>query len=308
MARKVVLLADPGIDTAFALALALYDPQLNVLTVGATAGMVAADKATANVHALVEHFNPDRLPRLGAALPVNYGVDNSHLFGPAGLGGVTLASSTLHHPHPTDKLIVEEARQHRGEVTVITLGPLTALARAFDRDPELPRLLKSLVVVGGTWHTPGDAGPVSEFNFSCDPAAARQVVRSGVPLTLLPLDVTCQALFAPAELDQLLEGRSAGCALLRKMVPFGVHATAQACGIEGIMLRDVLGVAAVALPTAIRAKPATVDVETQGEITRGMMVVDQRPRRGDPNLDVAYEVDLAAVRDYMWKVLRAACA
>src|SRR5690242_11498998 len=105
MARKVILLADPGIDTAFAIALALSDPELEVVGLAATAGNVPAEEATRNVHILVEQFDPSRWPRLGAALPVEYDTDGRRLHGPNGLGGLSFPCAELHHVHPSDKLI-----------------------------------------------------------------------------------------------------------------------------------------------------------------------------------------------------------
>src|SRR5262245_8880246 len=189
MPRKVVLVADPGIDGAFALALALHDPDLEVLGIAATAGNVDANQATQNIHVIVEQLDPRRWPRIGAALPVEYDVDGRRLHGPSRFGNVSFPCARLHHPHPSDKLLIDLVRQDPKEVAVVVLGPLTVLARAIDRDPELPNLVQRLVCVGGAWHEPGNASAIAEFHFYCDPAAARQVLRCGAPLTLLPLDV-----------------------------------------------------------------------------------------------------------------------
>src|SRR5437870_3684096 len=149
MMHKVILLTDPGIDGAFATALALYDPDIDVLGLAATAGNVSADQATTNVQILVEQFDPPRWPRLGAALPVNYEIDGQRLHGPGGLGGVSFPSAQLHHQHSSDKLLIDLVRMHPREITMVVLGPLTAVARAFDRDPELPVMIQRLICVGG---------------------------------------------------------------------------------------------------------------------------------------------------------------
>src|SRR5947208_11440714 len=130
MARKVILIADPGIDGAFATALALADPEFDVLGLAATAGNISAEVATRNVHILVESFDPPRWPRLGAALPVEYEIDGTRLHGPDGLGGLNFPCAELHHAHPSDKLIVDLVRQNPKEATLIALGPLTVVARA----------------------------------------------------------------------------------------------------------------------------------------------------------------------------------
>src|SRR5262245_52510445 len=165
MTRKVILVADPGIDTAFAVALALLDPNLEVLGLIASPGNVSAEQATVNVHTLIDQIDPPRWPRIGAAPAVEYDVDGRDLHGPNGLGGVDFPQATLHDPKPGDKLLVELVHQFPREVTVVNLGPLTVLARALDRDPELPKQVDRLVCMGGAWHEPGNATAVAEFHF-----------------------------------------------------------------------------------------------------------------------------------------------
>src|SRR5262249_21070164 len=165
MARKIVLVADPGIDGAFAIALALHDPELDVLGLAATAGNVSAEQATQNIHVLVEQLDPPRWPRLGAALPVEYEEDGSKLHGGGGLGGGSYPWARLHHPHPADKLVLDLLRQYPKEITLVVLGPLTTIARAMDRDPELPALAERIVCMGGAWHEPGNATAAAEFHF-----------------------------------------------------------------------------------------------------------------------------------------------
>src|SRR5215213_11459696 len=117
MAQKVIIVADPGIDTAFAVALALHDPDLDVVGLVASAGNIPADRATQNVHLLINAIDPPRWPRLGAALHVEYEQDGTKLHGPDGLGGIGLPPVTLHQPTPGDKVIVELVRAHPREVT-----------------------------------------------------------------------------------------------------------------------------------------------------------------------------------------------
>lgn len=219
MKHKVVLLTDPGIDGAFAATLALFDPEIEVLGLAATAGNVPHDVATRNVHILVEHLDPPRWPRLGVALPDEYDVDGTALHGPGGLGGVEFPCARLHHTHTSDKLLIDLVRQNPREVTIVTLGPLTALARALQRESDLPELIQRIVCVGGAWREPGNASAVSEFHFYCDPAAARFVLRSRAPITLLPLDVTRKILLSPTDLLELPAPESSACRFLRQIVP-----------------------------------------------------------------------------------------
>lgn len=304
MARKVILVADPGIDGAFAVALALRDPDLEVLGLAATAGNVTADQATKNIQILVEQTDPPRWPRLGAALPVEYDVDGTRLHGPGGLGGVSFPCARLHHVHPSDKLIIDLVRQHPKEVSLVVLGPLTVIAAALDRDAELPHLVERIICLGGTWHEPGNASAVSEFHFYCDPMSARRVLKCGAPLTLISLDVACKLLFSPTDLLELPAADSPTCRFLRQIVPYGIGATSNEYGIEGFYLKDVLGVAAVSLQGAMVVRPLLVDVETRGELTRGMSVIDnRRGRKEAPNVHWAVDIDLSAVRAYITRVL-----
>ncbi len=305
MAHKLIVVADPGIDGAFALALALQDPSLEVLGVAATAGNVEAEQATQNVHVIIGQLDPPRWPRLGAALPVEYEIDGKRIHGPNGLGGVSFPCAQLHHAHSSDKLIVDLVRQHPKDVTVVTLGPLTMLARALDRDPELPSLVHRLVCLGGAWHEPGNVSAVAEFHFYCDPMAARRVLRCGAPLTLIQLDVMRKVLFSPSDLLELPAPDSRTCQFLRQIVPFGIGATSNQYGIEGFHLKDVLGIVAVAMPGILTTRSLPVDVETRGELTRGMSVVDARPQaQAEANVELATGVDGSAVREYIDRILR----
>jgi inosine-uridine nucleoside N-ribohydrolase len=305
MARKVILVADPGIDGAFAIALALHDPDIDVLALAATAGNVDAVQATKNVQTVVEQIDPPRWPRLGAALPGRYESDGRRLHGPEGLGTASFPCAQLHHMHPSDKLLIDHIRQNPKDVDVVLLGPPTVLARAFDRDPDLPGLIHQVICVGGAWHEPGNASAVAEFHFYCDPEAARQVLRCGAPLLLLPLDVTRKLFLSPTELLELPAPESKTCAFLRKIVPFAIGATSNLYGQEGFHLKDVLGIVALAVPQALTTRPVVVDVETRGELTRGMSVVDmRRTRSGTPNAELAVSVELEPVRTYMDRVLR----
>src|SRR2546428_281379 len=138
MPRKAILVGDPGIDGAFAVALALLDPEIEVLGLIASPGNVSAEQATRNVHTLIEQFDPPRWPRLGAAPAVTYGMDGVRLHGSNGLGGIEFPCAQLHHPHPGEKLLCDLVRQHPQEVSVILVGPATVFARALGLDRDLP--------------------------------------------------------------------------------------------------------------------------------------------------------------------------
>ena len=304
MAQKVILIADPGIDTAFAIALALNDPTLDVIGLVASAGNIPAERATQNVHLLINAIDPPKWPRLGAALPIKYEIDGTRLHGPDGLGNIELPPVTLHAPTPGDKVIVELIREYPRQVTIIVLGPGTLLARAIDRDSELPVLIDRIVFLGGAWRVPGNATAAAEFHFYCDPEGARQVLRCGTPITLIPLDAARKLVFSPTDLLELPAPDSATNTFLRRIVPFGIRASSNLYGIEGFHLKDVLGIAAVTQPDKVTLEPMHVDVELRGELTRGMSVFDTRPSpAGPPNVELVTNVDIVGVRDYIRETL-----
>jgi inosine-uridine nucleoside N-ribohydrolase len=305
MSQKVILIADPGIDTAFAVALALHDPQIDVIGLIASAGNVSAEQATQNVHILINQIDVPKWPRVGAAIPADFEIDGTKLHGPDGFGGVSFPPISLHQPQSGEKVLVELVRANPKEVTIVVLGPCTMLARALDRDPELPILIDRIVCLGGSWHEPGNASAVAEFHFYCDPISARKVLHCGAAITLLPLDVTRKLMFSPTDLLELPSPDSATCRFLRQIVPYGIRASSNLYGIEGFHLKDVLGIAHVALPGAVSTERVCVDVEVRGELTRGMSVVDVRPTpAGNKKVHLGVGVDVVGVRDYIHRILR----
>jgi len=307
MAQKVILIVDPGIDTAFAVALALLDPKLDVLALCATAGNVPAMQSTMNVHTLIAQLDPPRWPRLGGAPMVTYDVDGTRLHGNDGLGNADFPAISLHAPTASDRLVTELVRQSPHEVTVVCMGPLTVLAAALGRDPSINKMIDRVVCVGGAWREPGNSSALAEFHFYCDPTSARKVLQSGANITLIPLDVTRKLVFSPSDLLELPVPESNTSQFLRKIVPFGIRASSNLYGIEGFHMKDVMAIAALSLPQALTVHPYHVDVETQGELTRGVSVVDARPNsKSKPNVDLATDVDVLAVRDYIFETLRRA--
>ena len=254
MPRKVIIIADPGIDTAFAVALALNDSNLEVVGLLPTAGNISAEQATANVHTLIDVIDPPKWPKLAAALPAKYETDGLALHGPGGLGGATFPSATRHTLHPADKILCELAHENPRQCTVVNLGPLTTLATALDRDPTLPAVLDQTVVIGGCWREAGNAGPVAEFHIHLDPDAAKRVFHAELHPLLIPLDVTRKLIFSPTDLLELPNPDSRTCQFLRQIVPFGIRASSNLYGIEGFHLKDVLGVAALAVPAAVTSE------------------------------------------------------
>jgi inosine-uridine nucleoside N-ribohydrolase len=306
MPRKVIIDCDPGIDDALALTLALFDPRLEVVAVTAVGGNVSAERATLNVQAIIERLDPPRYPRIGAATAasdVPY-TDGRHLHGPDGLGGADLAVSKLARQHPAEKLISDEVRAAPGDVTIICLGPLTNVARALTREPDLVDAISRIVIRGGSVRGIGDMTACAEGNIYADPLAARAIFRSPITKTLIPLDVTDQVVWTLDLLEKLPSELSRAGKLLRATIPYLFRSHRQHLGLESIRLPDAVGLCAVLHPELFRTEELSGDVETSGEIATGATIFDRRPHAAHrADIEVALEVDAAAVADCLLRSL-----
>jgi purine nucleosidase len=312
MARKVILDIDAGIDSAVALVMALFDPRLDVIAVTAVAGSISAEQATRNVQAIIEQLDPPRWPRIGAAVepdqaPARGGL--SALYGADGLGNAGFQMAELHHQHPAEKVITDELRSDPEGVTLVALGPLTNVALALRRDAQLAGSVGQLIMRCGTIRAPGDVTPAAEFNVYFDPRAARDVFRSRVTKSLVPLDVTTQVTLGFDFFDKLPgEGTRAG-RLLRKILPVAFRAHRQELGIEGVRLHAPVALVAVTDPELFTIQPMAGEVETSGELTIGATVFDRRQiPEWRPNMEVAVEVDAAKVSEAIARSLAQAGA
>lgn len=298
MARKVILDVDPGVDDCLALCLALTDPRLEVVAVTATAGNVAGEQATRNIQAIIERIDPPRWPRIGTALVEDApGVDRRHLHGQDGLSNTSYQVSELHHRHSSDKVICDEVRSAPGQVTILALGPLGNIAAAMQRDPSLATQIGHLIIRGGTFAGSGDVTAAAEFNFYCNPRAARAVIRSPVTKTLIPLDITQQAMLTYDFLDQLENSSSKTAALLGEVLPPAFRAHRQHLGLEGLSVDDTIAVIAAVENPLFETAGFSVDVETGGEVALGACIVDRRrlTEEQNNNADVAVACDTEAV-------------
>lgn len=300
MPRKVILDVDPGIDDALALCMALFDPRLEVVAITAVGGNVPPQLATRNVQAIVEQLDPPRLPRIGAASLPDSGlpVDSRHLYGIDGLGDAEFEVAELRTPHPSEKIICDEVRAAPEEVTIVALGPLTNVARAFQRDPELPSLVHRTVIMGGTVGGSGNITPAAEFNIYCDPASARAVFRSRSTKTLVPLDVTNRVILTFDFLRQVPAETTRVGKFLRRILPPAYRAYRQEWGLEGIHAHDTVTLVAVTNPELFTTQEMAGDVELKGQLTTGATVFD---RRRAPawrcNMEVAIDMDAEKVID-----------
>ncbi len=327
----LIIDCDTGIDDGLALLYACASPEAEIVAVTCTAGNVDARQVAENTRAVLELAGrTDVEVALGREVPVlRELVTTPETHGPRGIGWAELPPPTMPlSPRHSADLIVQEARRRPGEITLVTLAPLTNVALAVLREPELPRLLGRLVIMGGTYRAPGNTTPVSEWNIHVDPEAAQIVFRAwasaigrdaSVPRALaLGLDVTELAKLLPEHFASL--GRRAGtdgAALearvrsadgpvpanpvlryLADSLRFYMEFHERYDRFYGAFIHDPL-VVAVALDAALaRATPVAVDVEVAGAITAGQTVADWRHLWGrTANADVAVEADAGVFLD-----------
>jgi purine nucleosidase len=309
MARKVIIDCDPGIDDAVVLCMALFDPRLAVMAVTAVEGIVSARQASTNVQAIIDQLDPPRFPRVGAATAVEDApaVDGTRLHGQDGLGNSSFTISQLHHQHPSDKIICDEVRAAEDEVTILCLGPLTNVARALKRDPELGTLINRIVIAGGSVSVGGNVTPASELNMYCDPVSARSVFRSGTTKTLVPLDVTREVALNFDIIEELPPQSTRAGALLRRILPFAFRAHHQELGLEGVRLHAAVALLSVVQPELFHSEEMAGDVEIRGDLTKGATIFDRRAKTyWRDNMEVVTEVDTVAIADCIVRGLSAA--
>jgi purine nucleosidase len=307
MSRKIIIDCDPGIDDTVALCIALFDPRLDVLAITATAGTIEASQATTNVTTILHQLDPPRYPRIGKATPPSDApvIDDKHLHGPNGLGGCHFETSDRQHQHPSEKVIAELLRKYPGEITLVCLGPLSNLARVINRDPAVIPLIDKVMMSGGAVLHAGNVSPAAEFNMYFDPNSAREVIGSPTTKSLVPLDVTESVTFGVELLEKLPSKYTRAGQLLHGMLPFAFRTAHQKLGRELIPLYDPLTLLAVLEPELFSWEGMAGDVETRGELTRGMTVFDRRLRpEWHQNMEVATDVNAADAAEAIIRGLR----
>lgn len=306
MARKVIIDCDPGIDDAAALCLALFDERLDVTAVTAVAGNVPAETASRNVQVVIDQLDPPRFPRMGTASAVDDApaLDGSLLHGDDGLGNAGYDVARLHNQHASDKVITDEARSAPDEVTILCLGPLTNIALALKRDPDLP--IGRIVIAGGSVGVGGNITPAAELNMYGDPVSAQSVFRSHTTKTLIPLDVTLQVAFSMGVLEELPSDETRIGRFLRRILPFSFRAHHQLLGREVIQLHGAVALLSLLQPELFETREMAGDVETRGVLTKGATIFDRRPKPyWRTNMEVATKIDATAARDAIvrgWQV------
>lgn len=300
MPKKILLDVDPGVVDAMALCLAVFDPTVELVAVTSVGGNVPASLAAKNLQAIIEFLDPPRLPRLGMGNDPDDGlpVDFRHVHGIDGLCGTPLPVAELRTRHPAEKVICDAIRNDPDNIMIICLGPLTNLARAFMRDPELPHLIRHIYITGGSVAARGNITPCAEFNIYADPLSARHVWNAPCTKTLVPLDVTNRIVFRLGDLEQLPSDETRLGTLLRSMLLPAFNSYRQCYALEGIHIHDLITYMVATHPEWVTTREMAGDIEIKGRLTRGMTIFDQRPvPEWTKNIDVVTEVDDKIILD-----------
>lgn len=291
MARKILIDCDPGLDDALALLLAHGDPALELVGVTTVGGNVRLEHTTRNALELREYLRFATVPvSAGADRPlVREFVDASHVHGERGLGDIVLPPATLLDTgeHAAD-FIVETLRTTPGSIDLVATGPLTNIALALQREPAIARWARSFTIMGGSY-TRGNATPAAEYNIYADPDAAAIVFAADWNVTMIGLDLTLQAQANPTVIARMKQLGALADELIVPLATFFSDPNDSAW--DGQAVHDVCAVAYVSRPDLFETRPARVEVETTGEFTSGMTVVDFHP--DIPNATVAVRLEVA---------------
>jgi purine nucleosidase len=277
--KKIIIDTDPGQDDAIAILLALASPQdIEVLGITAVAGNVPLDLTQKNARIVCELAKRTDIPVFaGCDRPLAHRlVTAEHVHGKTGLDGPDLPDPTmpLQDMHAVD-FIIDTVRQHpSGSVTLCPLGPLTNIASAINKAPDIIEKIDQIVLMGGAYFEVGNITPAAEFNIYVDPEAAEIVMKSGAKITILPLDVTHKALVTRARNDAFRALNTPAGLAVAQMTDFFERFDKEKYGSSGAPLHDPTVIAYLIAPELFSGRNINVEIETKSPLTRGMTVAD----------------------------------
>lgn len=278
-ARKIIIDTDPGQDDAVAILLALASPEeIEVLGITCVAGNVPLPLTSKNARIVCELAGRTDIPvYAGRDAPLRRPlVTAEHVHGKTGLDGPDLADPDmpLADGHAVEFIIEALRREPAGTVTLCPLGPLTNIAAAFDRAPDIASRVQEIVLMGGAYFEVGNITPAAEFNIYVDPEAADIVFSSGAQITVMPLDVTHKALVTKPRNDAFRAiGTPVGVAVA-EMTDFFERFDKAKYGSAGAPLHDPCVTAFLVRPDLFSGRFINVEIETLSDLTRGMTVAD----------------------------------
>ncbi|MBI2332842.1 MAG: nucleoside hydrolase [Chloroflexi bacterium] len=293
---RIILDTDPGADDALTILLMLASPEIKLEAITTTHGNVTIDKTTRNALAVLEFLNASRIPvAKGCSLPLvkpPHQAKGEAVHGSSGMGRTNL-------PEPTSKVVdthavdylIERFLAEPNELTLFAVGPLTNVALAIRKEPRFAQVVKELVIMGGAVRSGGNMSPLAEFNIYEDPHAAHIVFNSGIPITLIPLDVTYKCLLTSADVDRLNKIDSPVAKFVRDVTADYMAFYLKYEGFAGCALHDPLTVAAIIAPELLSLEEHYVDVDISGGVSTGKTYADfMKVAKKPANMKVALDV------------------
>lgn len=292
--KRILLDTDPGIDDSLAILLALASPELQLEAVTVTGGNCTLAQGVVNALSVLELAGASHVPvAAGIAAPlIQPSLTAPETHGDTGLGYARLPAP--HQPasgqHAVD-LIIETIMAAPGEITLVAVAPLTNLAIAIRREPGIVEAVGEVIIMGGAFRHPGNTTPQAEFNVYVDPHAAYMVYHSGMPITLVPLDVTYQCVLTQPDVERLLAVDSPITRFVADSTRFYIEFHAEYQGIQGCVINDPLALALAFAPDLVETSQLYVTVDLQSEVSLGKTIADlyhawDKP----PNVRVALDV------------------
>ncbi|TVS06976.1 MAG: nucleoside hydrolase [Rhodobacteraceae bacterium] len=293
--RKIIIDTDPGQDDAVAILLALASPEIDLLGLTCVAGNVPLDLTAKNARIICELARrPETRVFAGCDRPLRRKlVTAENVHGKTGLDGITLPDPTmpLQDQHAVDFLIETLRTEPPGTVTLCPIAPLTNIATAMERAPDIIPHIREIVLMGGAYFEVGNITPTAEFNIYVDPEAAKIVFGAGVPLTVMPLDVTHKALTTRTRVEAFRKAGRVGPAVA-SWTDFFERFDKEKYGSEGAPLHDPCTVAYLLRPELFSGREINVEIETGSDLTLGMTVADWwRVTKRAPNATFIGDVD-----------------
>ena len=290
---RIIIDTDPGVDDALAFLLALASPEIKLEALTTTQGNVTLETATRNALAVLELANASHIPVVaGSALPLVQPLRASaYVHGESGIGNSKLPAPKNKplQGHAVDYLI-ERTLAEPGELSIFLIGPLTNIAMAIRKESKFEKAVKELVIMGGAINETGNVTPLAEFNIWVDPHAAHIVFHSGIPITLIPLDVTHKCLLKQEHVDRLMKIKSPISRFIKDAVEVYFKFSYER-GFAGCALHDPLTLATAIAPELLTLKEYFVDVDHSGGVAMGKTFADVFGVTKKPaNMKVAMQV------------------
>jgi purine nucleosidase len=293
--KRIIIDTDPGVDDALTFLLAQASPEIKLEALTTVHGNTTVENTTRNALAVLELVKASYIPvAKGTSLPLLVPLHKSSgdVHGQSGIGNSNLPEpkSKPIDLHGVDYLI-ERVLAEPGQITIFPIGPMTNIALAMRKEPRFAQAVKELVIMGGAIRSGGNITPAAEFNIHADPHAAHIVFHSGIPMTLIPLDVTYKCLLTTEDVDRLNRIPSPIARFVRDAISVYMDFYKQYEGFNGCALHDPLTLATILAPELFTFEDHYVDVDISGGISMGktladLMKVSKKPANAKVALDV----------------------